>query len=83
MFKMESLVDLARRVVSARAKRRSRNLFVADAPTALLGAIELLVDPHHAREKPEYREVREAAHPYRLLWSEEELIQNVQGWTLS
>lgn len=79
MFKVQSLVYLARRVMSARAERCSVNLFVADAPTTLLRAIELLVDAYRACKESEYCEVRKVAHPYRLLWPKEELIQDVQG----
>jgi len=79
MLKVQPVVYLSRRVVSARAERRSVNLFVADAPAAFLRAIELLVDTYHACKKSEHSEVRKVAYPYRLLWPEKELIQNVQS----
>jgi hypothetical protein len=58
MFNVQSLVYLAGRVMSARAERCPVNLFVADAPTTLLSAVEFLVDADRACKKSEYCEVR-------------------------
>ena len=79
MFKLQSLVHIARGVVSAGPEHRSCDLLVADSPASLLSAVELFVNAHGTGKEPKYCEVRKITYPNGLLWSKEELEHNMHS----